>query len=36
MTQVALGPILLAFIWWKIPQSDASPNDASASSRRAA
>jgi hypothetical protein len=36
MTQVALGPILLAFIWWKIPQSDAPPHDAEASSRRAA
>jgi hypothetical protein len=36
LPQVALGPILLALIWWKIPQSGAPPHDAEASSRRAA
>jgi hypothetical protein len=36
LTQVALGPILLALIWWKIPQGGAQPHEAEASSRRAA
>jgi hypothetical protein len=36
LTQVALGPTLLAFIWWKLPQGGAPPRDAQASSRRAA
>jgi Dolichyl-phosphate-mannose-protein mannosyltransferase len=36
LTQVALGPVVLALIWWMIPQSDCPLHDERALSRRAA